>query len=129
MRASVRQADYITTPMLFARGGLYSTTEDLYRFLQGLEDGTILSPKSVAEMDKEQVKAGRFDAHVGYGGWWIEEFMDHYRIDFFADYVPGFRSWIARFPKDDLVYIILTNREDQDVGTTGDMLAKLLLGD
>jgi CubicO group peptidase (beta-lactamase class C family) len=127
--SDVRQADYIVTPMLFARGGLYSTTEDLYRFLQGLENGTILSPESVAEMDKEQVKAGRFDAHVGYGGWWIQEVMGHYRTDFAADYVPGYRSWIVRFPDDGIVFVILSNREDHDIGTTGDMLAKLLLGD
>ncbi|MBD0823020.1 serine hydrolase domain-containing protein [Aestuariibaculum marinum] len=79
-----------------AGGGLYSTPSDLFRFVEGLENYSILSKKYVDMMFQSHVKSGDSDFE-GYA-WSIKYFGDE-KLYFAAGSGYGTKSVIIRMPE------------------------------
>jgi CubicO group peptidase (beta-lactamase class C family) len=87
-------------------GALYSTTEDLYRWDRALKGNQLLQDPSLEAMFTPWIDTGQGFAY-GYG-WEIGQVAGH-PAQTHAGTVPGFASFIARFPEDDAAVIILSN--------------------
>jgi CubicO group peptidase (beta-lactamase class C family) len=113
---------FITGPVplamsfLFASGLMYSTVDDLYRWAQTLEQHSLASPASLNAMFTPYafVCAGAgCSSAVSYGyGWFLgtegtgaatRQVMWH------DGGLPGFRTYIGRYPKDGTAIIVLSN--------------------
>ncbi|WP_414541464.1 serine hydrolase domain-containing protein [Nostoc sp. CCY0012] len=115
-------ADFIDMSIPYAAGGLYSTVEDLYRWDRALYTEKLIS-KSLR--DKMFTAFGGF----GYGyGWGIGKEGDR-PVANHTGGVKGFSSYIARYPNDKVVIIVLGNREDVNSGDIGVQLAKIVFGE
>lgn len=85
----------------FAAGGLYSTTEDIFRWEEGLLGGKLLKPASLRKMTtpfKSNWACGLYVKHVN-GHLMIEQ----------SGGAIGFNADAAYYPEDKLVVIILGN--------------------
>jgi CubicO group peptidase (beta-lactamase class C family) len=119
-------ADPINMWVSFSAGALYSSVEDLYHWDQALYTDKLVP---------QQVLDTMFTAHVlmpdsdgwGYGyGWMIGP--DTPRLIMHYGGFNGFTSVIKRYPDDIATIIILTNQENVDPDSTGDLIAKKLFG-
>jgi CubicO group peptidase (beta-lactamase class C family) len=111
-------ADYLDMSIPFSAGSLYSTVEDLYRWDRALYTNKILSEKSRQQMFTPVKK------HYAYG-WMVESMVHHQQIGHGGG-ISGFSTYIARFPKDDLVVITLSNVETDTSTLTTSLAAKVL---
>jgi len=98
-------AGYINMTVPLSAGGLYSTTEDLLRWEQGLFGGKLLSPASLQKMTtpfKEDYACGLMvlttNGHkvIAHGGG-----------------IEGFNTMLAYYPEDKLTVIVLSNINGQ----------------
>jgi CubicO group peptidase (beta-lactamase class C family) len=95
-------AEYIDMSIPFAAGGLYSTTEDLLRWEQGLFGGKVLSAASLAKMAtpfKEHYAFGLAVNTAGTG----EKLFEH------GGGVNGFNTRMLYVPEQKLTVIVLAN--------------------
>lgn len=114
-------ADYLDISVPFAAGALYSTVEDLYKWDRALNTEKILSKASLQKMFTPVMN------HYGYG-WGINSMANHPQIGHGGG-IFGFGTYMARFPEEDLVVIILSNVEGIDTGTFTASLAGTVFGD
>jgi CubicO group peptidase (beta-lactamase class C family) len=84
-------------------GGLYSTVEDLYRWVCALHDGKLVSKKSLNQMFTPY--------RDGYGFGWkiLKEFQR--KVYAYAGRINGFSTSIRRYPDDNVCVIVLSNLE------------------
>ena len=93
--------DFIHMSVPFAAGGLYSTTEDLLRWEQGLFGGKLLSPASLQKMTtpfKDNYACGLF----------VNTANGRKRIDH-AGGIEGFNTQLSYYPEDRLTVVVLAN--------------------
>jgi CubicO group peptidase (beta-lactamase class C family) len=118
-------ADDINNSTFFSSGGLHSTVEDLYTWAQAISTDQLI-PQSLREvMFTPFVSIPDSEASYGYG-WGIGQQFGHAWIGH-AGSVPGFQSEIDRYPEDGVVIILLSNREDTNLGLTASELTKMIL--
>ncbi len=94
-------AGYLDMSILLSAGGLYSTTEDLLRWVQGLFGGKLLSAASLEKMTtpyKDDYAFG-LQAHT-VGG---HKVVEH------TGGLEGFNTIVQYFPEDKLTVIVLSN--------------------
>jgi CubicO group peptidase (beta-lactamase class C family) len=94
-------AGYINMRVPFSAGGLYSTTEDLWRWEQGLFGSKLLSPASLKQMTtpfKHDYSFG-LAIHTVKG----REVIDH------GGGIKGFNTLLAYYPADKLTVVVLAN--------------------
>jgi len=94
-------AGYIDMTIPFSAGGLYSTTEDLLRWQQGLFGGKLLSPVSLKKMTtpfKSEYAFG-LGVHTRNG----RTVIDH------NGGIEGFNTSLAYYPDDKLTVVVLAN--------------------
>ena len=109
--AAMRRAIYTRLPSPSADGGLYSTADDLYRWVTALDEGKLLSPASRAEMMKPELGT--------YGmGWFIGE-RNGRSLRWHTGNLPGFVSVIDRYAEGELTVILLCNIDSGRIGRTG----------
>jgi D-alanyl-D-alanine carboxypeptidase len=115
-----KNADYLDMTLPYAAGSLYSTTGDLLIWDRALADGKILTPASRQAMFTDYGtntgSAGRSrpssgHPRVGHGGG-----------------INGFSTGIARYPKDGVVAIVLSNYMGAPSSGIADNLAGLCVG-
>lgn len=94
-------AGYINMTIPLSAGGLYSTTEDLLRWEQGLFGGKLLSPASLKRMTTP------FKGDYGFG-LVIRSVNGHEEIRH-AGGIEGFNTMLAYYPEDKLTVIVLAN--------------------
>ena len=113
-------ADYLDWSIPYSAGGLYSTAEDLLRWDQALRTEKLLSKPWLDRL---------FDPDKsGYNyGWFIRDENGRRRI-YHEGGNPGFASYIARYPDQKLVVIVLSNLEISPASTIGIDLASLYFG-
>jgi CubicO group peptidase (beta-lactamase class C family) len=112
--------------MPYAAGSLYSTTEDLNRWLQALSGDGALSPALADEMVKSQVQNPTDNGwDVGYGTM-LGTAAGHRVISLSGD-MDGYRSALDWYPDDRLVIIVLVNQETISPFATSELLAKKVL--
>lgn len=113
-----QHADFVDMSWPSGAGGMYSTTEDLYKWEQGLYTDTVLNAESreimftpkVVVLEKEDGKG----AYHGYGG----IICTHYdrKLLYHGGGIDGFSTRIARYPDEQVSIIVLTNI-DPEVAT------------
>jgi len=94
-------AGYVDMSIPFAAGGLYSTTEDLLRWEQGLFGGKLLSPASLEKM----TTPFKDDYAFGLG---VRTLSAHKVIQH-AGGIEGFNTHLAFYPEDRLTVVVLSN--------------------
>ena len=94
-------AGYIDMTIPLSAGGLYSTTEDLLRWEQGLFGGKLLSPASL----KKMTAPFKNDYGLGLG---ISSANGHEEIAHGGG-IEGFNTMLAYYPDDKLTVVVLAN--------------------
>jgi len=112
----MHNADYLDMSLPYAAGSLYSTVRDLYRWDRALYTDKVLSKASRDKMWTPVMK------EYGYG-WGIQRVSGRKQVGHGGG-INGFATYIARYPDDDAVVIVLANNDHADAGA----LAKGLLG-
>lgn len=109
-------APYITMEAPWSAGALYSTTKDLYRWSVSLYNNKVLTPESLKKMITPYARNADNES-FGYG-LIIDSFKNHRRI-WHNGGIPGFGSYIAYFPDEDIHIIALSNNSSNtsDIGT------------
>lgn len=111
--ASAR-ANYVDIATMGAAGAMYSTVEDLYRLVQGVTGGVILSDTVAGQMSMPHINAPGFYGGADYGyGWFLNEFDGRRRL-IGTGGIEGYMADLHLFPDDSVVVIVLGNRQDQD---------------
>ena len=102
------KAPIVDSSISFSAGAIYSTTGDLYRWSQALENNSILSAS-------EQNEAyTRVKNNYGYG--WEIDSIDGKRRLAHDGGIPGYITIISRVPADGVTIILLSNASNQAVG-------------
>lgn len=94
-------AGYIDMTIPFSAGGLYSTTEDLARWEQGLFGGKLLSSASLQEMTKP------FQHNYAFG--LIVTTVNGHKVIEHSGGIEGFNTALAYYPEDKLIVAVLSN--------------------
>lgn len=110
----LEHAGYIDMSIPFSAGALYSTTEDLLRWEQGLFGGKILSTASLQKM----TTAFKHDYAFGLG---VRDDKGHKVIEHGGG-IEGFNTQLSYYPDDKLVIAVLGNLNG---GAPGAITAKL----
>jgi CubicO group peptidase (beta-lactamase class C family) len=122
-----------TTDADLPSGGLYSTAEDMTRWVKGLLDGRIVSP---ATLEKAWTPVALNDGRRGaYGyGFMLIPYRGVREIAHGGD-ISGFNTYVAIYPTEKLAVIVLSNVGMRppgpvpDGGTIAHDVADLLIGD
>ena len=104
-KAGVVNAGYINMTIPFSAGGLYSTTEDLARWEQGLFGGEVLSPISLQKMTTPFMHDYAFGLAVLN--------VSGHRVIEHTGGIEGFNSALAYYPEDKLAVVVLSNLNGQ----------------
>ena len=114
-------ATFIDMSIPHAAGALYSTVLDLLKWDRALDSEKLVPRKSIEAMFTP------FKDNYGYG-WTIDKKFDQPR-HVHAGGIPGFVTFIERFPREKLLVVVLSNFETSRVGRIGDDLAAITLGE
>ena len=95
------KAPIVDSTVSFSAGAIYSTTGDLYRWSQALENNTILS---ASEQNEAYTPVKN---NYGYG-WGIDSINGKRRVGHNGG-IPGYITTISRVPADDVTIILLSN--------------------
>jgi len=116
--AAVASFDLDTLGM--GTGSIWSTVGDLARWDRALADGKVLSAAARQAMLTVHVPLEDDDGLIrteGYGyGWYIATAVAGRRFYYHTGDNPGFRSFNAWFPDDDVRLAVLSNEGSTDVG-------------
>src|SRR6185369_7606641 len=101
----IKNAGYIDMTIPLSAGGLYSTTEDLLRWEQGLMGGKLLSPASLQKMTTpfKQDYAFGIGVHTDKG----HKIIDH------NGGIEGFNTILQYYPESKLTIVVLANLNGQ----------------
>lgn len=108
----------IDTSNLYSAGGLYSTVEDLYRFVQALNSGQLLPANELAKMYTPN------RSNYGYG-WKIEE-RNGRRVIYHPGFISGAVTHLAYYPERQSVVIVLSNMERTNADAIAATIGALL---
>lgn len=115
-------AQYVNMSNTYSAGGLYSTTEDLLRWEQGLFGGKLLSPESLSKMTTANLSGYAFGIYVGTA-------KGRRRI-IHEGGLPGFNSCMVYFPEAKITISVLSNMFRTEVaGEIVALLSDLAHGD
>lgn len=112
-------ASFIDMSIPAGAGGLYSTTEDLYKWDRALYTEKILKKQSLDAMFTPGLD------HYGYG-WAI--FDKPRKLVTHSGGINGFMTNISRFPDDDVCIIVLGNSESSESVNITNSLSAILFG-
>ncbi len=106
---------------LFAAGGIYSTTYDVYRFHEAMQANKILSP------DATRKAYTPFKKNYGFG--WFIDSVSGRRIIGHSGGASGYRSYLVRIPEENTVIILLCNSENTDVNAVKKKLLNVMFNE
>ncbi|HYL78450.1 MAG TPA: serine hydrolase domain-containing protein [Bryobacteraceae bacterium] len=113
-------AEYLDMSLPYSAGSLYSTVRDLARWDRALYTGKVLSKASREKM-WTPVKN-----NYGYG--WDVRKDGHKQLSHGGG-INGFSTFIARYPDDDAVVIVLSNNQQANTAPIAIALAGVLFGE
>ena len=113
-------AGYIHMSIPHAAGALYSTTEDLLRWEQGLFGGKLLSPASLEKMTTPYKNSYAFGLMV--------QTTDGRNVVRHAGGIEGFNTFLAYYPDDKLTVAVLSNINGPAPGAIASKLATIAHG-
>lgn len=128
-------ADYIDMSIPYAAGALYSTVEDLYQWEQALFTEQLVSRSYLDAMfaPEADIPDGGGWAY-GSGGWaygygWFIGTERGRSVAQHGGGIEGFANIVTRYPKEQIVIIVLSNEQNRDVYNIHDTLSNILFGD
>ena len=101
-------APIVDSTISFSAGAIYSTTGDLYRWSQALENNTILT--------ESQQKEAYTPVKNNYGYGWMIDSIDGKRRVAHGGGIPGYITMLSRVPTDDVTIILLSNASNETIG-------------
>jgi CubicO group peptidase (beta-lactamase class C family) len=113
-------ASFIEYANTFAAGALYSTTEDMLRWTQGLFGGKLLSAASLRKMTTP------FKNDYAFG---LAVHTMNGRKRFDHDGISSFRTFVGYYPDSKVTVIVLANLSGAAVGEIADKLEALAHGE
>jgi len=114
-------AGYIDMSIPFSAGALYSTTEDLLRWEQGLMGGKLLSAASLAKMTTPFKNDYAFGLAV--------HAVNGHKVIEHGGGIEGFNTDIAYYPEDKLTVVVLANLNGGVPETIANALAQVAHGE
>ncbi len=114
-------SDYIDMSLPYAAGSLYSTVDDLYKWDRALTSDKVLSKAS------RDLMFTPVSHEYGYG-WMLGKMAGHKQIGHGGG-IPGFSTYIARFPDDDATVIVLCNNVQSPATEIAAALAETYFGE
>ncbi|HYK90462.1 MAG TPA: serine hydrolase [Acidobacteriota bacterium] len=117
----ITNAGYIDMTIPLSAGALYSTTEDLLRWEQGLMGGKLLSAASLQKM----TTPFKNDYAFGLG---VHQSSGHKLIDHGGG-IEGFNTLLAYYPEDKLTVVVLANLNGQAPEAIASKLAGVAHGE
>lgn len=103
--------DQSPTSAVLGDGGVYSSLEDLERWVQVVEERTPLVNLASLRQALSPAELNSGDT-VGYGfGWYLDEYDGRARYRHSGS-TRGFRNAVQRFPMEDLTIVFLSNRNE-----------------
>jgi len=123
-----RDSGYVNAPELLAlrpSGAFLSSVLDLAKWDAALYEDRVLTKASRDAMWTPVRLTG--GASYGYGfGWTLDSLDGHWRVSHGGS-LPGFRAEMARFPKDSLTVIVLTNADGARPDEIAERVARIYL--
>jgi CubicO group peptidase (beta-lactamase class C family) len=95
------------TSWLMGAADVTSTTIDLYKFMQALDNGTLLEPTSVAQLYTRSQSMGVNEMASGLG--WVTDQKEGEKWVYNSGLLPGHVSMMGSLPAQDIKVIILSN--------------------
>jgi CubicO group peptidase (beta-lactamase class C family) len=120
-------ADLIQWPSAYS---ICTTVEDLFLWDQALYSETLVPHEILEAMFTSYIAAPSFE-EMDYGyGWFIGNWLGR-SVEGHGGWIPGsgFRSFIQRYPEDQMVVIVLSNQEDADAFSVSTEIAALVLAE
>jgi CubicO group peptidase (beta-lactamase class C family) len=115
----LQHRDYFDRSLEMGAGGIYSTVGDLLKWNIALDNMKLLNENSITRMFTP-------DRHGSYGfGWFITK--EPRLREFHEGSDPGFAAFEARYPRDGLLVVVLSNLEDAPVRAVEAKLAEIFL--
>ncbi|MBB5282339.1 CubicO group peptidase (beta-lactamase class C family) [Rhabdobacter roseus] len=102
--------------------GLYSTTEDLYRFYRGLTGGCLLKKRTLEEAYMPRSFERKSIKNYGYGFRMHLDERQQPRYIYHTGWWKGYNTIMWMSPEDDFVIIILSNSYNRSVYQVKDLL-------
>jgi CubicO group peptidase (beta-lactamase class C family) len=116
-------AGWVNETLASSAGGLYSTAEDLFRWVRGIQNGTIIPQALFDQMLTTQVTfddyafAPQYE-NLGYGYAWFTGTRFDQNVAGHGGSYEGFRALIEYYPDEDVTIIVLTNLESASLSAT-----------
>jgi len=120
----------------YGAAGLYSTVDDMYRYIQALESGKLVSQKSLDALLNGHMPMGADNgfftptyeqpSYYGYG-WAVSTYKDH-RMYGHDGWIEGYGGDIRRFPDDDVTIALFMNLSEPYAATIGDQIVTTMFG-
>jgi CubicO group peptidase (beta-lactamase class C family) len=114
-------AGFVHMSIPFSAGALYSTTEDLLRWEQGLFGGKVLKPESLVKMTTPFKQDYAFGLAVST--------RNGHKVIAHDGGIEGFNTSLAYYPDDKLVVAVLANLNGQAPGQLTTKLAQVVHGE
>lgn len=124
---SSTKAHFIDMSIPYAAGALYSTVEDLYRWIQALSTEQIVPRAYLDQMFAPQVAIPDMSGGA-YGYGWIVIKDSDQTIYLHGGGIEGFTAYIAQLTKDQMIIILLGNQENLDLGSISSNLVDMIHG-
>jgi len=112
------KAPIVDSTISFSAGAIYSTTGDLYKWSQALENNSILS---ASEQNEAYTPVKN---NYGYG-WGIDSIDGKRRLSHGGG-IPGYITTLSRVPADDVTIILLSNASNQTIGKISNSIYAIL---
>jgi CubicO group peptidase (beta-lactamase class C family) len=138
-----RETDQSSTSATLGDGGVYSCLEDLAKWLEALRTHALLTPDEMKLVETpvrlDDGKAPRWPQEKGgdnlfpgrpvaYGfGWFLDPWRGRPRAWHYGE-TMGFRSNVQRLTADGVGVVLLANRDDLDLASMAEKLARAALG-
>jgi D-alanyl-D-alanine carboxypeptidase len=106
----------------YSAGAVFSSVEDLLKWDEALYAERIITRATQDKMFTSYKAGG-----VGYGYGWFLTSEDGRQKEYHEGSTFGFGSFIARYPTDHLLVIVLSNVEGTDVKSIADLLGRIAL--
>ena len=119
-RDGFENAGFIHMSVPYAAGALYSTTEDLLKWEQGLFGGKVIRPESLTKMTTPFKNSYAFGLDITTDNG--RKVIDH------GGAIEGFSTELRYFPADKLTIIVLSNVEGPAPGEIAGKLGSLAFG-
>lgn len=118
---SLVNAPYVNMNFPHAAGAIYSTTEDLFRWTQGLFGGKLLSAESLKKMTTPFKDDYAFGIGIAKDG--DRKLFAH------GGHIEGFRTALAYLPDEKITVAVISNLDESDPELIGKQLTALLRGE